>query len=154
MSIYASDTKVPIERSKTEIERTLQRYGAGAFMYGSMASKSIIQFEMNNRRIRFDLPMPDPKEYEFTKNGARKSQGAADASFQQACRQRWRALSLAIRAKLESVDCGITTFEEEFLAHIVLPGGKTAGEWMVPQIEEIYEKKKLPPMLTGTKENS
>jgi len=31
---YAEDTRVPIERSRSEIERTLERYGATAFSYG------------------------------------------------------------------------------------------------------------------------
>jgi hypothetical protein len=62
-------------------------------------------------------------------------------------RQRWRALALVIKAKLEAVEAGITIFEEEFLAHIVLPDGRTAGEYMVPQIEESYRTKQMPPLL-------
>ena len=41
------------------------------------------------------------------------------------CRQRWRALNLAIKAKLEAVESGIVTFDQEFLAHIVGPSGQT-----------------------------
>ena len=33
---------------------------------------------------------------------------------------------------------GITNFEEEFLAHIVLPNGKgTVGDWLMPQIDKM-----------------
>lgn len=35
-------------------------------------------------------------------------------------RRRWRALLLGIKAKLEYVQSGIATFDEEFLAHIVI----------------------------------
>jgi hypothetical protein len=151
VGIYAKSTAVPVERSKTQIERTLQRYGAGAFAYASRTDKAVIQFEMRTFRIRFDLPLPDRKQFETTKNGSSRPDHLIQASWDQACRQSWRALSLAILAKLEAVECGITTFEEEFLAHIVLPGGKTAGEWMVPQIAQAYETHKMPPLLEASK---
>lgn len=67
--------------------------------------------------------------------------------FQQAGRQRWRALSLAIKAKLEAVASGITSFEEEFLAHVVMPNGKTLGSTIIPQIADAYANKKMPPLL-------
>jgi hypothetical protein len=53
-----------------------------------------------------------------------------------ASREGWRALVLAIKAKLEAVEAGITTFETEFLAHIVLPDGRTVGEHAIPKLEE------------------
>jgi hypothetical protein len=41
---YAARTKVPVDRSKTEIERTLTRYGADRFAYFVEAGKAIIVF--------------------------------------------------------------------------------------------------------------
>ena len=52
-----------------------------------------------------------------------------------------------IKAKLEAVETGITEFEDEFLAHIVLPNGQTAGHWMRPQIAKAYESGSMPPLL-------
>ena len=42
-------------------------------------------------------------------------------------RRRWRALLLVIKAKLESVESGIETFEEAFASQIVLANGQTVG---------------------------
>lgn len=150
---YAEHTAVSVEKSKAEIERTLTRYGASKFMNAWDEGKALIVFEMNSRRIRFVLPLPDRKEKVFWNTpGGRKRRNEAGAleAWEQACRQRWRALGLAIKAKLEAVETGITTFDEEFLAHIVLPNNQTVGEWMVPQVSEIYLDKKMPPMLTFT----
>lgn len=148
---YAENTSVSVEKSKAEIERTLTRYGASKFMTGWNADKAIIGFEMRDRLIRFVLPLPDRKEKAFWRTpGGRRTRdedGALEA-WEQACRQRWRALALAIKAKLEAVETGITTFDEEFLAHIVLPNNQTVGEWMVPQVKDIYLDKKMPPLLT------
>jgi hypothetical protein len=154
MSKFAQDTSVSVERSRAEIERTLQKYGAEGFMYGWQGNRAAVQFDMNGRRIKFELPLPDPKAKEFThtpSRGTLRTAAQQHEAWEQACRQRWRALNLAIKAKLEAVECGITTFEAEFLSHIVLPNGGTVGEWMVPQIAAAYEHRKMPPMLPGPK---
>lgn len=67
-------------------------------------------------------------------------------------RQRWRALALVIKAKLEAVEAGITEFEEEFLAHIVLPNGGTVGQFMLPQVATAYETGQMPPLLPAPDE--
>ena len=63
-----------------------------------------------------------------------RDEAGAQKAWEQACRQRWRALSLCIKAKLEACESGITTFEEEFLAQLVLPGGVTVAEKIMPSI--------------------
>ena len=60
---------------------------------------------------------------------------------------------LVIKAKLEAVESGITTFENEFLANIVLPDGQIVSDFMLPQIEHCYITGKMPvllPQLTET----
>lgn len=146
---YAERTEVSSEKSRMEIERTLVRYGASRFMYGWEDTKAIIGFQMNNRHIRFILPLPDKAEFKYSptryKNRTEKAQHDA---WEQACRQRWRALGLTIKAKLEACECGITEFESEFLAHIVLPNGQTYGDFAKPQIQKAYESGNMPPLLT------
>lgn len=51
------------------------------------------------------------------------------------------------KAKLEAVEAGISTVEREFFYDIVLPDGRTAGEWMAPQIKEAYQTGQMPVML-------
>jgi hypothetical protein len=149
-SRYASGTAVSCDRSKTEIERTLHRYGATAFVYGTKPDKAVIQFEMSERRIRFNLPLPGPKEalrLSSAGNVIREHKEVTDRRLEQMQRQRWRALSLAVKAKLEAVASGITTFEEEFLAHLVLPSGRTVAEETMPQIVEAYSSGKVKPLM-------
>jgi hypothetical protein len=150
MAKYAEKTTVSSEQSRTEIERTLKRYGATGFMYGWESSRAIIAFRAHNRMVRFELPMPDPDSPEFTHTPARRNRRSKDQqsiAYEQAVRQRWRALALAIKAKLEAVESGITDFESEFLAHIMLPDGSTVGTWARPQLEAAYERNQMPPML-------
>jgi hypothetical protein len=142
---YASDTTVSVERSKAEIERLLQRYGAKEFAHGWKTSKAVIQFAMMDRVIRFVLPLPDKKEFEKTPSG-RRTRNDADTlrAWEQGCRQRWRALALTIKAKLESAESGIEEFETAFMGQIVMPDGKTIGETVTPMIAQAYKSGKMP----------
>jgi hypothetical protein len=59
-------------------------------------------------------------------------------------RTRWRSLLLVIKAKLEAVESSIATFEEEFMAQIVLPNQQTVGQWVLPEVARIYERGLMP----------
>lgn len=147
---YAENTSVSVEASRGEIERTLQRYGATSFAYGWDQLKAVVEFAADERRIRFTLPLPDINSDEFRLTPAKRYARSADdqqKAWEQACRQRWRALALAIKAKLEAVEAGITSFEDEFMAHIVLPDGSTVGGWMKPQIQRAYSSGAMPALL-------
>jgi len=154
MTRYARDTEVSSQRSREEIERTLQRYGATGFLYGWEGDTVMLGFRMAGRMVRFRLTMPPRSEFTLTETGReRTSQDAINAAWEQACRQRWRALALVIKAKLEAVESQITTFEEEFLAHILLPDGRTYGQFAVPQIAAAYDQGKMPSLLPAGKES-
>src|ERR1041385_262371 len=151
MSTYAEQTSVPVERSRAEIERTLERYGADQFLYGWDAEAAIVRFRAHGRHVAFWLPLPrrdDPKftEYRRARYGSSGQRSEAEAlkRWEQACRQRWRALVLVIKAKLEAVQTGITDFESEFMAHIVLPNGQTVGALLKPQVEQAYSSGQMP----------
>lgn len=148
MSRYAQNTGVSVDRSRSEIEHTLARYGAHAFAYASESNKAMISFKMKQRMVRFVLDLPPAEDYRKTPGrGRERSDADTYRNWEQACRQCWRALSLVIKAKLEAVESGISVFEEEFLAHLVLPNGKTVGQFMVPQVQAAYETGKMPKML-------
>jgi hypothetical protein len=151
---FAADTSVSVDRSKAEIERLLARYGAQQFMAGWRDGEACIGFVIERRTIRFLLPLPDRAADEFTKTPAgRRRRSADDAAraWEQACRSRWRALLLVIKAKLEAVAVGISTIEDEFLAWTVLPGGdgRTVGDVLRPQIAASIESGKPARLLLG-----
>ena len=146
---YAENTTVSTDKSRSEIERTLQRYGADQFMYGWDQDKAVVGFRMAGRQIRFLLPMPDKQDRRFTHTptGKARKESLIYTEWEQACRQKWRALSLVIKAKLEAVEAEIAMFEDEFMANIVLPNGSTVSQFMLPQIEEAYDLGQMPKLL-------
>lgn len=134
---YASTTDVPADRSRAEIERTLERYGSTGFAYGTEIGRAMIAFQAGGRRIRFILPLAD----QVARN---------EKQHAQFIRTRWRCLLLAIKSKLESVESGIETFDEAFMPHIVMPNGQTMAEHALPYVKEAYSTGKMPPLLTFT----
>jgi hypothetical protein len=152
MPRYAAQTEVPSDRSRAEIERTLRRYGATAFAYGWEGDTAQIAFKLDGRQIRFRLPLPDPQSREFTvtPTGRKRSASATEDAYEQAVRQRWRALALVIKAKLEAVEAGISTVEDEFLAAVMLPDGRTVGDWLAPQLAAAYSRNTMPALLPGS----
>lgn len=146
---FAESTSVSPEKSQADISETLRKYGASGFMYGWEGRQAMIAFAAHGRRIRFLLPLPDPDgdEFALTPTGRLRTDSAAREAYEQALRTRWRALLLAIKAKLEAVETGITTFEEEFLAHILLPDDSSVADHLLPRIEEAYRTGGMPPTL-------
>jgi hypothetical protein len=157
MTKFAIDTDVPVERSRMEIEATLARYGADRFAYFSEKTRAIIVFEAKERRLKFELPLPQITDHEVTHGGGDKREKRRNAGTDlhavaaQLTRARWRALALCIKAKLESVESGIETFESAFLANVVLPDGSTVGQHVSPAIARTYATNTMQPLLPAPK---
>lgn len=118
----------------------LTRYGANAFSYATDSERGLaaISFRADNRMVRFVLKMPLPTDFATSPRGNERSESARNDLCAQETRRRWRALVLVVKAKLEAVASKIATFENEFMAYLVLPNGGTVGEFMAPQIEAAY----------------
>jgi hypothetical protein len=123
---YARNTRVTVEKSRAEIERTVRKYGASGFVSGWQGDRVKIEFLCRNRHIRMVMSEP-PAE--------------------QPKRSKWRSLLLLVKAKLEAVDAKITTFEEAFLGDIVMPDGRTVYEATREPIKIAYERKEMPTLL-------
>lgn len=129
---YAEKTTVPVSKSRIEIEELIRKHGAGQFVSGYSGDRVIIGFTAEGRQVRFLIRIPA---------------GRTDKETEQLERQRWRALLLVIKAKFEAIESGVSCFDDEFLAHIVLPDGQTAGQWITPQIESAYQSGQMPELL-------
>jgi hypothetical protein len=146
MSKYADGTTVSVINSRIEVEKIILKYaGQGAELaYMQREGSADIVFAAHGRRVRFTLPLPTLDEAKKGAMGKRdyyeiKDVGRRQAWVERESMRRWRCLVLAVKAKLEVVESGIASFEEEFAANIVLPDGKTVGELIIPAIARAYE---------------
>jgi hypothetical protein len=144
-----------------EIERTLSNYGASQFVSGwdEKKGQAVVQFQMRDRRIRFIVELPKSEELRTFERKTRtrlkvveRTDSQVSKEREQELRRRWRALLLVVKAKLEAVDSNISSFDEEFMAHIVTESGRTIGEMIIPQLDKVAASGHLPPLLPGKSE--
>lgn len=146
---FAENTSVPVERTRAEIEKMIvTRHKCESFQSGiDFANRTaVVQFKAHARFVRFivTLPNPESKEIRLDRNGWSRSESNRRKLLEQAERTIWRALLLVIKAKLEAVDSKIATFEDEFLAQIVLPNDQTVGSVLAPMIANAYDSGQMP----------
>jgi hypothetical protein len=125
---YAEDTKVSVGKSQGDLVTLLTKFDADqvGHVLDNKTGEAVVFFTREGRQYRLGVPMP-------------KKSGLTDRQFDQKCRSRWRALLLLIKAKMVGIDCGATTFEEEFLAHTVTAQGERLVDALRKPLEEHYE---------------
>ena len=153
MSLYAEDTKVPVERSQAEIIRLIADKGGENWAIGGAKNHAVIVFEINQRRIHLDIPIPPENDFTHTQiNHIRRSPAARKAKWEQERRRRWRTLLLMLKSKFEIIESGVRSWEQEFGLDILLPDGRTVGQFILPQVTSTYETGHMPPMLPAPPE--
>lgn len=147
---FAAQTQVSPEKSQLEIQRTLRKYGASKFGVMEGEDGAHVMFEFNRLMIQISVKLPDRSRFTKTEGGHRtRSASSQEAAFEQAVRQRWRALMLCIKAKLEAVETGISTVEKEFLAFVIMPDGRALAEHIGPQLKQLADTGKMEVKLLG-----
>jgi hypothetical protein len=137
---YAEKTEVAFEKSIGEIVGLVRKHGAEQIGQMENPGDFTIGFRLADRLMRFRIVFPSINDMP-THDGRRQPLSAAQRRerLEQWKRQRARALMLVIRAKLESVESGIETLEEAFLANVVMADGKTMYERVAGPIALEYE---------------
>jgi hypothetical protein len=130
-SSYGAGTRVEVHRSRHELEHVLHKYGADEVLFVEADANAAIQFAMHGRYVQLALPLPDPRDPRFTHtlSGKPRAATAQERAYDQALREHWRSLIVAVRGKLQSVESGISTFEQEF------------DRFLVPHLDECKKKR-------------
>jgi hypothetical protein len=146
---YGERTSVPIERSQAELKKLVLGQGATTYLSFEDAGRWCVQFFLDGRLIRLVVPKPNPNDEKvlIVQLGKWRTPAQQAVKLDQLGRQCWRALLLIVKAKFEVMSSGISTLEQEFLAHLVLPGGQCIGEWAAPQLAQMYANGQSPASL-------
>ena len=125
---YAERIQVPFDKTVRDIIAMVKK--AGALQVGQMEEEGrlTIMFSLADRQIKFRVGWQNTAQSQ---------------------RQRARALMLVIKAKLESVASGVETFEQAFLANIVLANGQTVHERVSGDLALEYKSAKPTMFLLG-----
>jgi hypothetical protein len=161
---FAENTEVSVERSRAELEGLLAKHGATqrATYADDETGRAAVQFRMGDaktgRMVRLEVVVPRLESY-LPREGAfppgwkgwspAKRTDWMSKRYEQGARTAWRRLLLVVKAKLEIIADGGSTFEREFLADILLPDGQTVHEALESKLEESYRTGGMPKLLLG-----
>lgn len=132
-----STTTVRAEKSQMEISSELNRYSISNVQHTSTDTFFSIAFQAQIEgadkpmMIRIDVPYDQSNDTEDRYGWRNK-------------RILYRALFYYIKALLIAWDSGMKTFAEIFMPHIVLPGGKTVSQDLLPRYALAIESGQLP----------
>lgn len=161
---FAEGTSVSAEKSRVEIEQLLAKHGATqrSFATDDDTGRTVLTFRLANRHARISmavdvslLPIPNKRDWDQKPQcpkgwnqwtGSKQREWVA-AKRDQMNRELMRRLLLVLKAKLELIQDGVTTFEREFLADILLPNGETMHEAIRGRLAEAYDTGNMPLLL-------
>jgi|SRR5579884_98721 len=150
---YAEGTNVSIAGSRAEIEKLLMQHDATGFLYGEQGNRAVIAFELGGRRYKMELHYRPLSDFQWTKvnrySERQRTPAQAKAAYEQEKQRLWRGLALLVKAKLTAIADGVSTLEIEMQPYTILPNNQMVGEWLEPQIAEVYRTGKMPPLLPG-----
>lgn len=144
---YAENTKVPLEQSIAEIIGMVRKAGAQQLGQFQERDRFLIMFTLGDRQMKFTVPLVTTYDGPLRSGNGRPVD--AKARIEQMNRQKGRALMLVIKAKLESVESGVETFEQAFLANIVVHGGQTVYDEIRKPLALQYTEGKIAPLMLG-----
>lgn len=149
---YAEGTDVPAEKSRAELEALLDRHGATEVMLHKDSERTTVVFRKNGVMVRLRLEFPKRADYRKDNAGCLRSEQTITNQCDAEWRRLWRAQLLIVKAKLEMIAAGGSTFEREFMADMMLADGSTVVEAVLPRILESYQTGDMPRLLLGSGE--
>lgn len=154
---FAENTKVPVEKSKMELDTLLMKHGAAnrGVQTDDINGKAAIAFVLAGLKYRLEIPLPRIELLPAPGDEPRGWRGWSEEDraawvrkeWEQSCRSRWRAVLLLVKAKLELVRLKVSTVEKEFFADLVVPGGQTMHAAMSESIQRALVDGTMPVLM-------
>ena len=126
------NTAIRPEKSQADITRELNRYGIYEVQHTNQKGKFSVGFRVESDEIpiplmvRIDVPYNKEKDTEDNLGWERQ-------------RVLYRILFFYVKALLNTWDNGLKTFTEIFMPHLVLPGGGTIEQMLLPKLQKAIE---------------
>jgi hypothetical protein len=131
-----SGTNIRPEKTQADISRELIKYGIESIQHTqiergfSVAFQAVVEGSDKPLTIRIDMPYDRSADHEDRVGWVEH-------------RRLYRALYWYIKSMLEAWDSGVKTFAEVFLSHLVLPGGRTVIQDLLPKYALALESGKM-----------
>ena len=97
-----------------QLEKLLLDHDVTIFGYERAGALAVVRFQLKGRKLRLVVGMPTPSDYAMTEHGRARTITSRNEVYWREVRRRWAAMRNLIAAKLEGIEAGITTFDDEF----------------------------------------
>lgn len=130
------NTIVRIENTQAEITKELSRYGIYEVQHTNQKGGFSVAFKVELEEvpiplgIRINVPYDQEKDEEDNRGWKKQ-------------RVLYRVLYFYIKALLNTWDNGLKTFTEIFMPHLVLPGGGTVEQMLLPKLQKAIAEGKI-----------
>jgi hypothetical protein len=133
MTIYMETTKVPPERSASEITSLLVRAGARQLLmeYDKAGKLTGLKFmlEIRGRPVPFALPARTDAVFKYLQTQRKRGRGGKeDQDREQSERIAWRQLLRWVQAQIAMIEIGMVEAGEVFLPYVEVEPGVTAWQ--------------------------
>lgn len=148
MRRFAEDTRVPVAKSRGEIDELLRGWGAEGVQWtdewsaGRVTLRFVWPKEERRYSARLSLLLPGDKEIRARPEMVNKQTGAfRDAAYRDAIAARGkrehRLLLLWLKAAFNAVDAGLVAAEVIFLPFLEGKDGQTVAERALPRMAQL-----------------
>ncbi|MFN3261218.1 MAG: hypothetical protein ACE37J_11740 [Pikeienuella sp.] len=146
---FADGTVVSKAKTMGELARLLEKFGATGQMIGEMDGCATVAFEAQKRRVLIRASLPNPKDEKWSRDGRERlrSPSQRENAIRRETDRIWRVLLMSVKAKMVSVADEVETFEQAFMAHVVMPDGMTVCQHLGSRIADAYATGRTPPLL-------
>ena len=134
---YADGTTVSVERTIGEILATLKTYGCSTYAHAVANGIHQVIFAHGGNNFKISIKPPRIEEFVKTETGRSRKKEAINREYDQEYRRRARVLLIAVKAKLEMVNIGQSSMEQEFLGDLLLSSGRTMSEWAADELPRL-----------------
>lgn len=133
LNVYMGSTKIPAEKTASEVSSLLASYGATKIMIDYQDKQAValtFAVVISDRIVPFKLPINADALFKTMQKSrpirSRESREAEDRA--QALRVAWRQILRWIQSQFALIDTGMVQMQEVFLPYLTNPSGKTLFE--------------------------
>lgn len=130
MTRYAEGTKVPMTKTRGEMQALLEKHGCTRFGWEKTEDGDTLLFSLTGMTFRIEIKRPTAQQVERIVTARYRQPWLRDKAedTETEYRRRWRANLMLLKTKLEFIadeDDGLFT---ELLPYAILRSGQTIGE--------------------------
>jgi len=140
------DLGLESSRLRSQIESRLLEAGADQLGVAVEQARVSFSFRLDNVVFRLTARMPDRDDPQLirTPSGRTRTKAQLESALKAARVRTWKALAAWVGSCVEAADSGVMDLAQAFSWCVVLPDGRTTGEWLEEELGQAAASGRMP----------